>query len=111
MLNPLDSLDFRELDETTFIKTLADTKVCIEKKIPQVTNCVELTVKDMTQLVEGFLNDKELKEFKILQFFKDNKTGLTDNWEDEHLFPKLCQLGWEYPTARLELEQMGSFTL
>ena len=65
VLNPLDSLDLRELDETMFIKTLADAEVCIEKKIPQVTNCVELTVKDITQLVEGFLNDKELKEFKI----------------------------------------------
>ena len=64
VLNPLDSLDLRELDETTFIQTLADTEVCIEKKIPQVTS-VKLTVKDMTQLVEGFLNDKELKEFKI----------------------------------------------
>ena len=61
----------------------------------------------MTQLVEGYLNDKELKEFKILKFFKDNKNGLTSNWEDEHLFPNLCQLDCEYLTARIELEQMG----
>ena len=107
MLNPLDSLDLRELDETTFIQTLADAKVCIEKEIPQVTKCVELPMKDMTQLVEGYLNDKELKEFKILKFFKDDKNGPTSNWEDEHLFPNLCQLDCEYLTARIELEQMG----
>ena len=47
VLDPLDSLDLRELDQTTFIQTLADTEVCIEKKIPQVTSV------KLTQLVEG----------------------------------------------------------
>ena len=55
---------------------MADADLSIEEEIPQeVTSCemnVELTVKYLTQIVEEYLKDKDLKEVEFLKFFRDN---------------------------------------